>query len=114
MKTGARQGARSIFRAIDRASGGRAGELGAGSDRAGHAGTAEPAIAERVLGEILLVIVLGEIEFRRLGGLLLLRREGVDAGTVLRADVVALPHALRRVVAFPEHLEQRLVGNLLR
>jgi hypothetical protein len=29
-------------------------------------------------------------------------------------DVVALAHALRRIVAFPEGLEQRVVGNLFR
>src|SRR5215510_16469205 len=37
----------------------------AGADLAGDAGAAEPAIAHRVLGEILLVIVLGEVELRR-------------------------------------------------
>src|SRR6187455_889781 len=40
-------------------------------DRAAHAGAADAAIAGRVLGEILLVVVLGEIELRRrqdLGG----------------------------------------------
>src|SRR5262245_66424140 len=35
-------------------------------DRARHTGTAQPAIAHRVLGEVLLMIVLGEIERRRL------------------------------------------------
>ena len=35
----------------------------ADADRAGHAGAAEPAIAGRILGQILLVIVFGEIEF---------------------------------------------------
>src|SRR5690349_2952631 len=48
-------------------------ELGgyAGADLAGDAGPAEPAIAVRILGEILLVVVLGEIELGRvldLGG----------------------------------------------
>ena len=38
-------------------------------DRAGHAGAAEAAIAARILGEILLVIVLGEIERSGLGDL---------------------------------------------
>src|SRR5450759_1329980 len=113
-------------------------QLGASADRAGHAGTAKPAIAERIFGQILLVVILGEVELarikdlggdravalgldrlliqrlRRLGGLALFGREGVDAGTVLSADVVALAHALRRVVALPERLEQRLVGNLFR
>src|SRR3954470_17938039 len=43
----------------------------AGADRAGHAGAAEPAIARRILREILLVIVLGEKKLagrRDLGG----------------------------------------------
>src|ERR1700722_14067923 len=38
-------------------------------DRAGDAGAAEPAIAERVLRQILLVVILGEIELRRLADL---------------------------------------------
>ncbi len=37
--------------------------------------------------------------------------EVVDAGAVLRSDVVPLPHALRRVVAFPEHLEELVVRH---
>src|ERR1051326_2383137 len=84
----------------------------AGADRARHAGAAETAIAERILGEILLVIVLGEVELRRVedlgrdraialagqrlakhrlrvfGGLLLRRRGRVNAGAILWADVV--------------------------
>ena len=43
----------------------------AGADRAGHSGAAETAIAARILGEILLVIVFSEVELRRgqnLGG----------------------------------------------
>src|SRR5262249_40580542 len=107
-------------------------------DRAAHAGAAQAAIAVGGLGEVLLGIVLGVVERGRvddlggygahavlgelllehgergLGLLLLLGREGVDAGAVLRADIVALAHALRRVVAFPEDLEERLVGGLLR
>src|SRR5579875_399862 len=107
-------------------------------DRARNPGAAEATIAAWILGKILLVVVLGEIEFGRvddLGGdgavtplvelllidrlgcqgrLFLFRGEDVDRGTVLRADVVALPHALRRVVTFPECFEQRLVGNCLR
>src|ERR1035441_3169769 len=113
-------------------------QLGSGADRARHPGAAEPAIAEWVLGEILLVVVLGEIELgrvddlggdgavalaldrrlihrlRRLSGLALLGREGVNARAVLGADAAALAHALRRVVALPERLEQRLVENLFR
>src|SRR5580698_10037540 len=41
----------------------------AGPGLAGDAGAAEPAIAARVLGEILLVIVLGEVERRRVDDL---------------------------------------------
>jgi hypothetical protein len=91
----------------------------------------------RNLGQILLVIVLGEIELRRrqdLGGdlaktalrkrLLVLGlrglcgdalrlRERIDAGAVLRAHVVALAHALRGIVAFPKRLEQPFVADLL-
>ena len=43
----------------------------AGADRTRHAGAAKPAIAGRILGQILLMIVLGEIELacrRDLGG----------------------------------------------
>src|SRR2546426_12042212 len=77
----------------------------------GDAGTAEPAVASRILGEVLLVIILGVVERRRvgnlggdapearvvqailerlprcLGGALLLRRKGVHRRAVLRADV---------------------------
>src|SRR5690349_5658319 len=35
----------------------------AGADRAGHAGAAEPAIAGRILGQILLMVILGEVKF---------------------------------------------------
>ena len=38
----------------------------------------------------------------------------VDPGAVLRADVVALAHALGRVVALPEDLEHLLVARLRR
>ena len=51
---------------------------------------------------------------RRLGRAALLIGKIVDAGAVLRADVVPLPHALRRVVALPEHLEQLVVAHALR
>src|SRR5260370_27019659 len=86
------------------------------ADRTAHAGAAEAAIARRVLGQILLMIVLGEIERRRvedLGGdgikaprfellfghrLRLLRgfalrgRNHIVAGPLLRAGVCHLPH----------------------
>src|ERR1700674_2876541 len=105
------------------------GRLDAGSDRAAHPGAAQSAIAERVFREGLLMIVLGEVElprvarFRRdtahvafrqglavgrlgrLGGGALRRRGDVDAGAVLGPDVVALAHALGRVMAFPKSLQ---------
>src|SRR5262245_9889814 len=98
------------------------GRADAGANRAGDARAAEPAIAARVLGEILLVVVLGEIELgrgqdlgrdrpeaargerllvsclRRLGRAALLLGIIVDAGAILGADVIPLAHALRRVV----------------
>src|SRR5262249_41221461 len=94
------------------------GRVDAAADRAGHAGATEAAIARRVLGEILLMIVLGEIErtggcdlgsdraealcgkrllvgrLRSVGSFLLRVAEGVDRRAILRADVVALAHAL--------------------
>src|ERR1700742_3679137 len=98
---------------------------------------AEAAIAEGILRQVLLVIVLGEIELGRIDdlggdgavalllqlglvhrlrslGLLLLGRERIDAGAILGGDIVALTHALCRVVALPESLEQRVVRDLLR
>src|SRR5689334_20027499 len=38
----------------------------ADADRAAHPGAAKPAIALRILGQILLVVVLGEVERRRI------------------------------------------------
>src|SRR5665213_4516231 len=108
------------------------------ADRARNAGAAETTIALRVLGEILLVVVLGEVERRTVHDLrgdgavtlglqlLLIHRPGalgdlslacvsdVDARPVLRADVVPLAHALGRVVRLEERLDQRRVANLLR
>src|ERR1700682_5977543 len=95
------------------------------------------AVAVGVLGEILLVVILRKIELGRLddfggdravarlgqGALVLVARRfcarlllgggGIDARAVLRPLVGALPHALRRVVALPEHAQELLVGNLL-
>src|SRR5262245_1541771 len=106
-------------------------------DRTAHAGPAQATIARWVFRQILLVIVLGEVErrriedfrgdrteapglelalvvrFRGLGGFALCGRERVDAGAVLRAHVIALAHALGRIVVFPECLEQLLVRDLL-
>src|SRR4029453_18370477 len=100
------------------------------SDGAAHARAAETAVSARVLREILLVIRLGVVELgrggdlgrdrveaalperrlvavaRRLSGAALLVVVPVDRGAVLRADVVALTHALRRIVRFPENPEQ--------
>src|SRR5215207_4706983 len=103
-----------------------------------HTGAAEPAIAHGVFRQILLVIVLSEIEGRRIenfGGdcteparaqclgvdrlrslcrLALGGREHIDAGPVLRACVVALAHALGWIMILPERLQQLLVRELLR
>src|SRR5262249_39557434 len=116
----------------------RKSDLSENAHRAADSGSAEAAVAVRVLAEILLVIVLGVIELRRRADLrgdetvaLLFQRllerflrlerrlelllaVGVDGRAVLRAGVVALAHALRRVVSFPEFLEQGLVAHLLR
>src|SRR5262249_42686845 len=96
------------------------------ADLAGHSGALQAAIAARVLGQILLVIVFREIEWP--GGLDLGRNRRVarlakrlaiglpgsfgiaplavarpiDGRAVLRPDVVALAHPLGRVVRFEE------------
>src|SRR5207237_7204994 len=104
----------------------------------GHSGAAEAAVAARIPGEVLLVIVLGVIEgrlggdlrrdptvpglrqrllvllARRFGGLLLRLAGRVDRGAILRADVVPLAHPLRGIVALPEHAEQIRVRHPLR
>src|SRR5688572_20467943 len=91
--------------------------------RTAHAGAAEAAITIWILCQILLVMILGVVERRSLDdlgrdlaiaglvealleglarllrGAALLRRGDVDAGAVLRADVVALAHALGRIMA---------------
>src|SRR3974390_439926 len=40
--------------------------------------------------------------------------EGVDRGTILRTHVIALTHALGRVVTFPKRLQQLIVRNPFR
>jgi hypothetical protein len=52
--------------------------------------------------------------FGRIRGFALRVVEGVDRQAILRADVVALTHALDRVMTFPERLQQLIVGNLVR
>src|SRR5262249_39903845 len=103
--------------------------------RALDAGAAQPAIAPRVLCEILLMIVLGVVELGRFHdlrrdraitrraqqalvrvggaecGTALLVSVVVDAGAILRADVIALPHALGGIVILPEDAKQVLVAD---
>src|ERR1700694_2604065 len=102
---------------------------GANSHRAADPGSAQAAVAARILREVLLMVVLGVVELRRrnnlgrdgsVAGLLefalkrIARGLGrcplrvgvvVDPRSVLRADVVALPHPLRRIAAFPVYPE---------
>jgi hypothetical protein len=104
--------------------------------RALHAGAAQAAIAAGILGQVLLVVVLGVVELRcfedlgrdrteagrreallerRLradGSITLLLVEPVDARAVLGARVVALAHPLRGIVGFPEDGQEILVGDL--
>ncbi|CAB4910505.1 unannotated protein [freshwater metagenome] len=54
------------------------------------------------------------VHLRRLGLLELLVRGRVDRGAVRRPHVVALAHALRRVVALPEAAQELLERRLLR
>src|SRR6185503_20184149 len=108
----------------------------ADADRAGDAGAAQAAVPVGVLGQVLLVVVLGVVERaggRDLGGDLAvaggaqaLGEEllgGLDGlalgvvgvvgrGAVLAADIVALPHALGRVMALPEDAQDLLVAGL--
>src|SRR5882757_3709160 len=72
----------------------------AGPDRARHAGATQPAIAGRILGEILLMIIFGEIEFagwRDLGGdgAQSLCRERLLIGRLRRDGTLALRLAER-------------------
>ena len=96
--------------------------------RKAHARAAEPAVSVRILREVLLMVVLGVVELARgqdlrgdlpvasraqarlIGGAASLRllalRVGVseNRGAVLRSDIGALPHPLRRIVRFPKRL----------
>src|SRR5262249_49971492 len=102
------------------------------------AGARGPAVAARILGEVLLVIALGVVERRGWSDLRgdhavpgtlerrLVRFAGgergrllglavrVDRRAVLRPDVVPLPHPLRRIVPFPEDAKQGVVAHRLR
>src|SRR5271169_6090463 len=115
----------------------RAGALrGAGDAHGtGDARSPEAAVAVGILREVLLVVVLRVIElgsgqnlgrdgavtrggklplecrFRGLGRRALRVVQRIDAGAVLRASVVPLPHALRRIVVFPEQFQQRVVRD---
>src|SRR5215211_271867 len=112
--------------------------LRAEPDRARDAGAAQAAVAVRVLGQVLLVVGLGVVERagggdlgrdhavtgraqrrlvavpRRLDRGALLVRAVVDGGAVLRADVIALAHALGRVVSLPERAQDLVVRDLRR
>src|SRR5262245_25230146 len=105
-----------------------------------HARRVDRAVTVRDLVEVLLVVVLGEVERRgrraddlgrdravAVGRELLLEHVATglrqppllivldeDRGPVLSAPVVALAHALRRVVVLPEDPQQLLVGRLRR
>ena len=46
-----------------------------------------------------------------MGRSLLLRGERIDGRAVLGAVIVTLTHALRRVMVFPEHLEQLFIAD---
>src|SRR5262249_21116772 len=121
-----------------RCPGGRLRRRTSYTNRTGDTGTPQTAVAVRVLREVLLVVRLrvveraglgdlgrdlavaraGELRLERLarrlrGGALRVRGR-VDRRAVLRADVVALAHALRRVVVLPEEPEDLLVARLPR
>src|SRR5215207_3641509 len=107
------------------------------ANRAAHARPAQTAVSIGDLVEVLLMVGLGIIERASgrelrgnrtvtgtpkrllvgvaglLSGPTLLVACVVDCRAVLRADVVALTHPLRRVMGLPEHCEQVLVGDLL-
>src|SRR5215211_6229675 len=84
------------------------------TDGTRHPGPADSAVATRVLRQILLVVVLGVAVARRERGVALSVGGQVDRRAVLRPDVVALAHALGRIVALPEETEQLVVGDLIR
>ena len=65
----------------------------------------------RVVGLLHCRLETREAGFR---GFALFRRQRINSGTILRAAVVTLLHALRRVVIFPEDLKQLLIADNLR
>jgi hypothetical protein len=82
-----------------------------------------------MLGEILLVVTFREVEGRRRQNLRGDRVEAllgcfrcaglrvgsdIDAGPILSAEVIALAHALRRIMALEDHLEQIVIAHALR
>src|SRR5690349_16911106 len=93
-----------------------------------YPGPPDPAVAVRVLVQVLLVVVLGVVELRRFpdfrghraeavctegplvlvagafGRHLLRVRIRIDGGPVLRSNISALAHALGGIVVFPERL----------
>ncbi len=107
--------------------------------RQANADAAQPAVTFRVFEQVLLMIVFRIIERQRrrdLGGDdalvarrvhrllealqaafrlgLLLWAQRINRRAVLSADVAALAHALRRIVIFPEYLQQLFVADDLR
>src|SRR5262249_14811551 len=116
---------------------GRVRPSGPGGDAggAGPARPAQPVVSAGILRQVLLVIVLRVVEGggradlgrdravagpgegllvgvpRRLGSLLMAVAVGVDRRAVLGPDVVALAHALGRIVRLPEDPEQLLVAH---
>src|SRR5262245_2658506 len=112
-KNGERSGSGSSTRALQ-----------AHTDWTAHPRAAEPAVSIRVLVQILLMVVLGVVERRRigdlcgdttvaglsqfvlecracrLGGRSLRGRIAIDRRPILRAGVVTLPHPLRGIVVF--------------
>jgi hypothetical protein len=104
--------------------------------RQANANAADTAVAVRVFVQILLMIVLGIIKRRGRGdfgghmagvmgighrllesrqavarGGVLLRGQRIEGRAVLGAVIVALAHALGRIVIFPENLEQLFIAN---
>src|SRR5690606_19608501 len=109
---------------------------GADADLAADAGAADPAIAARILRQVLLVLFFRVVEGRRgehdfggdvampgrceallvgiaagQGRLVLRLGVAMDHRAVLAADIVALAHALGRVMALPEAREQLSEGD---